>query len=243
MTLMTEVAGFDVQLKKRLASRAGHFELDVAFAAGSGITVIFGASGAGKTTVLECIAGLIRPDFERICLNGVDLTGLAVRERQIGYVFQELALFPHLTALENIGYGLRSKQKGQRDLSIAEIMESFHISHAKDRRPRSMSGGERQRVALARSLVTAPRALLLDEPMSALDYETKAGILRDLREWHSRHRIPVIYVTHSLDEVFAIADGVLQMANGKIIAEGTPAEILGAQRDALIQGLESAAQY
>jgi ABC-type Fe3+/spermidine/putrescine transport system ATPase subunit len=151
-------------------------------------------------------------------------------------------LFPHLTASENIGYGLHSKPKGEREQSIAEIMASFHISHAKDRRPRAMSGGERQRVALARSLVTDPRALLLDEPMSALDYETKSRILRDLREWHTRHRIPIIYVTHALDEVFAIADQVLQMADGKMIAEGAPTEILGAQRDALIKGLQAHAQ-
>ncbi len=240
VTQATGSAVLCVDLTKKLVSRAGTFDLDVAFSVGAEITVMFGMSGAGKTTVLECIAGLMQPDSERVLLNGTDLTRLPARERRIGYVFQELALFPHLTARENIGYGLRTLPEREKKQRIGEIIESFHIAHASDRKPRAMSGGERQRVALARSLVIQPCMLLLDEPMSALDHGTKAAILRDLREYHTQHRIPVIYVTHALDEVFAIADRVLKIANGKIVAEGKPEEVLSEEREQLIQYLNAA---
>jgi ABC-type Fe3+/spermidine/putrescine transport system ATPase subunit len=161
------------------------------------------------------------------------------RERRIGYVFQSLALFPHMSAAQNVGYGLLNITERERETQVFDALEAFHISDVADRRPDAMSGGERQRVALARSLVTRPRALLLDEPMSALDYETKTGILRDLREWHAQHRIPVLYVTHALDEVFAIGDRVLQIVEGKIVAEGKPAEVLHTQKDSLIKELQS----
>jgi molybdate transport system ATP-binding protein len=226
-------------LKKRFHSQTQDFVLDVDLSIGAEIAVIFGPSGAGKTTILECIAGLLKPDHGRVELNGKELVKLPIRERQLGYVFQDSALFPHMTARQNIGYGLQQLPPRDRESSTAEILEAFHIAHVAARRPAEMSGGERQRVALARALVTRPQALLLDEPMSALDYDTKSGILRDLRTWHSQHRIPVIYVTHALDEVFAIADRVLQIENGKIVAEGKPAEILGEQRDLLIRELQA----
>jgi molybdate transport system ATP-binding protein len=164
---------------------------------------------------------------------------LAPRQRNAGYVFQTLALFPHMTAAENITYGLKELEEKERAGRVGEILEAFRISQASARRPAEMSGGERQRVALARSLVTKPQVLLLDEPLSALDYQTKAGIMRDLREWHAQHRIPVVYVTHALDEVFAVGDRVIRIAEGSIAAEGKPQDVLSAERDRLIKDLQN----
>lgn len=243
---MSDAQQLDVHIVKGFHSRRPDFQLDVSFSVGREIVVIFGPSGAGKTTILECTAGLLRPDHGTISLSGqisfdsqrkIHIPG---RDRKVGYVFQTLALFPHMTAAQNIAYGLRALDSSQRADRVIEVLESFRISKVADRRPAEISGGERQRVALARSLVTKPRALLLDEPLSALDYETKADILRDLRQWHAQHPIPVIYVTHAVDEVFAIGDRVLRIAEGKISAEGLPTEVLAAERDRLIKDLQAA---
>ena len=235
----------DVRISKRY-SGLHPFTLDVSFTISDEIAVTFGASGAGKTTILECISGLSAPDGGRVALGDSVLfdsaakRNIAVRERRVGYVFQTLALFPHLTAKQNIAYGLQNLDPAERQQRIAEVLEAFCITHVKERKPAAMSGGEQQRVALARSLVTEPRILLLDEPMSALDYETKTGILADLRRWHSQHRIPVLYVTHSIDEVFAIGNRVLRLSEGNIVADGKPAEVLAVELERLKKDLQSA---
>lgn len=232
-----------VCLGKSFVPRGQSFRLKAEFAVGKEIAVIFGPSGAGKTTILECIAGLMRPDSGRISLNdrtlfdGESHISVPVRERRLGYVFQSLALFPHMTAAENVAYGLSHINERLRESEVLDALEAFGIATIAERTPAQMSSGERQRVALARSLVTQPRALLLDEPMSALDLETKAAILNDLREYHAQHQMPVLYVTHALDEVFAIADRVLKIANGAIIAEGKPQDILAEERERLITRL------
>ena len=198
------------------------FTLDVRFSAPPGITVLFGASGSGKTTILDCIAGLLTPERVQLRVGDLDLAPLPATARRVGYVFQTLALFPHLTVAANVSYGART--------DINPVLESFRIAHLRRRKPGEISGGERQRVALARALVTDPRVLLLDEPLSALDAPTKSLILDDLRAWNATHRIPVLYVTHSREEVFALAERVVVLEQGRVLAEGAPQEVLRAPR-------------
>jgi len=208
------------------------FSLDVDFSAAPGFTVLFGASGAGKTTILDCIAGLQTPDSGKISVGEVDLfdsdrqVDVSPRLRRLGYLFQTVALFPHLTGKQNIEYGLNSLGEHERTTRTGEVAGSFGISEILHRRPSQMSGGERQRVALARALVTRPRALLLDEPMTALDAVTKAKILDDLRRWNEARSVPVLYVTHEREEVYALGDRVILLESGQIVADGTPHEVL-----------------
>ena len=151
-------------------------------------------------------------------------------QRQIGYVIQDLALFPHLTAQENVAFGLHALSGTERQDRSREMLRTFRVEHIRDRRPAQISGGERQRVALARTLVTEPRALLLDEPLAALDRPTKAHILDDLRQWNDTHRVPILYVTHSHEEVFALGTQVIVLAEGRIVAQGSPHQVMGAPR-------------
>ena len=217
-----------VALQKRL----GAFTLDVDFTAGSGVTIVFGESGSGKTTLLRCVAGIARPEAGRIALGdrvlldtrrGVDVVPA---RRRIGFVFQQLALFPHLTAAGNIGYGIAHLSAAERHDRILAVAGSFRIDHVLDRRPAGLSGGERQRVGLARSLVTDPEILLLDEPLSALDYATQSRIIDDLRRWNDTRHIPILYVTHSQREVFALGNRVLLLEAGRIVSEGRPNDVM-----------------
>jgi molybdate transport system ATP-binding protein len=226
----------EVRIRKRFPHPEGSFLLNVHFRALAGFTILFGASGAGKTTLLDCIAGLVDPDDGRIVVGGEDFydaekkLNVAAWKRNIGYVHQDLALFPHLTAEENVAYGLRKLSRAERRSSSREMLQAFRIEHLRDRRPAQISGGERQRVALARSLVTEPRALLLDEPLSALDRPTKSSLVGDLREWNQNHRVPILFVTHNGEEVFALGDEVVMMDGGKIVAQGLPHDVMRAPR-------------
>ena len=181
---------------------------------------------------MDCVAGLQKPDSGRIAVGDTVLfdsekgINLPARRRNTGYLFQTLALFPHMTARQNIAYGLSSLGRPERDNRTSEIAESFGISELFDRRPSEISGGERQRVALARALVTRPRVLLLDEPLTALDAVTKSRILDDLQRWNDRHAVPILYVTHQREEVHALGDRVLVLEAGKVIADGTPHDVL-----------------
>jgi molybdate transport system ATP-binding protein len=218
-----------VTVRKRLSPA---FELDVSLIAEPGVTMLFGRSGSGKTTVLRLVAGLLRPDGGRIAVGDRLLfdsdrsVNEPVRQRRIGYVFQQLALFPHLTVAGNIEYGLAHLGAGARRERSRDIADSFHIGHLLARRPDAVSGGERQRTALARALVTNPDVLLLDEPLSALDYVTQARIMDDLRRWNEVRRIPVLYVTHAHREVFSLGDRVVVLDGGRISAEGTPYDVM-----------------
>ena len=220
------------QLRKRMAEPGHETILQVEFQAVPGFTILFGASGAGKTTLLDCVAGLATPDSGRISIgNGVvfDLSrgiDLAVAKRRVGYVLQDLALFPHLSVAQNVEYGLVHLAKTERRDRATAILSAFHIAHLARRSAREISGGESQRVALARTLVTNPAVLLLDEPLAALDTPTKARIIDDLREWNRTHRIPILYVTHSREEVFALGERVLVLDAGRIVADGTPYEVM-----------------
>ncbi len=224
----------DARFCKRFAAPAQDFVLDADFQSGPGFTILFGPSGAGKTTLLDCIAGLAKPDSGRIAIaNRVvfdpsNHTDLPVAKRHIGYVFQSLALFPHLTVEQNVQYGLADLPQAERAARASAILRAFRIPHLSSRYPREISGGESQRVALARTLVTDPAVLLLDEPLAALDASTKAKIIDDLRQWNLAHGIPILYVTHSREEVFALGDRVLVLDAGRIVAQGTPHEVINA---------------
>src|SRR5580693_2202919 len=228
--------GLTVQLQKHFSGAGRDFVLDLSFEATAGITIIFGQSGAGKTTLLDCIAGLTTPGSAKITIGNRILCDLArgtnvpVQHRKIGYVFQDLALFPHLTVGKNIEYGLPGINKSERQNKAGAILESFRIAHLRDRKPAEISGGERQRVALARALVTDPCVLLLDEPLAALDASTKSKIIDDLRTWNAAHAIPILYITHNRGEVFALGDRVIVLENGRIIADGTPHGVMAAPR-------------
>ena len=218
-----------VSAKTRLSAA---FTLDVAFDAPPGVTVLFGASGSGKSTVLRSVAGLLRPDAGAIAIGGRVLFDsatrrhLPTRERRVGYVFQHLALFPHLSVEANLAFGLHDQPASIRARKIRDIATSFNIDHLLGRRPAAISGGERQRAALARSLVTDPSALLLDEPLSALDHATQSRIIDDLRQWNAAHQIPILYVTHSHREAFALGDRVVVLDEGRVTAAGTPHDVL-----------------
>ncbi len=234
---MENAVALDCFARKRYVDGArAVFSLDIRFAVPAGITILFGASGAGKTTLLGCIAGLVPPDEGRIALAGRVIydsrTGIDVdvSRRSVGYVFQDLALFPHLTVERNVRYGLRGVDEAERERRVGEILDSFRIAPLRKSLPGDLSGGERQRVALARSLVTRPAMLLLDEPLSKLDVATKARIVDDLRAWNRALRIPILYVTHSREEVFALGERVLVLDRGCVIAEGLPQGVLGAPR-------------
>ena len=232
-----------VELRKTLPVAGNDFVLEVKFNLDAGITILYGPSGAGKTTLLDCIAGLTPPDAGRVviadrtffdCQRG---TNLPVQRRRVGYVFQNLALFPHLSAEQNIAYGLADVEPSERRTKTSAILESFRIAHVHDHKPSEISGGEQQRVALARALVTDPCVLLLDEPLAALDAITKAKIIDDLRAWNQMHRVPILYVTHTREEVFALGERVLVLDHGRIIAQGTPQAVMSAPRQETVAQL------
>jgi molybdate transport system ATP-binding protein len=208
----TLTAGVQLQ---RSSAESAPFLLDVSLQVPPGISILFGPSGAGKSTLLDCIAGLVRPDAGRIAAGEEILfdsqadVNRSPQTRRIAYVFQTLALFPHLSAEENVSYGLDGLPLEQRAARVEEILKAFRVDKLRARKPLEISGGERQRIALARSLVTQPRVLLLDEPLTGLDAELKAAIVDDLRAWNAARRIPVLYVTHTRDEVNAL--GVMRV--------------------------------
>ena len=226
--------GLTVTLHKGFSNGTSNFTLDVSFTITPGITIIFGPSGAGKTTLLDCVAGLATPDSRRIAIcdriffDQAHGRNVPVQNRNTGYVFQDLALFPHLTVGKNVEYGLSGPKEEGRKKSAATL-ESFRIANLRDRKPKDISGGERERVALARALVTDPCVLLLDEPMAALDAATKSKIIDDLRAW-MRSTTFRSSVTHNREEVFALGDRVLVLKNGRIIADGTPHVVMTAPR-------------
>lgn len=212
-------------------NRRQGFHLNVQFCLPSGVTVIFGPSGSGKTSILHCIAGLLVPDAGLISLGGEVFydsskkVNIPAQQRRIGYVFQDLALFPHMTVEKNIAFGIRVNGTEKQEL-IANALEKFRITSLAGRRPDEISGGECQRVALARAFVNQPRILLLDEPFSALDDALKQDIMTDLKHWLNESGLPVLFVTHDRDEAFALGHRVLLLQEGKIVAEGGIDEIL-----------------
>ncbi len=222
--------------KERRSAGASSFVLDVSIEVSPGITILFGASGAGKSTLLDCVAGLARPDEGQIVAGGEVLFDSArgihvpTPKRRTAYVFQTLALFPHLSAEENVAYGLTDLREEERREQVEAILKAFRVEKLRKQRPNKISGGERQRIALARSLVTEPRVLLLDEPLTGLDAELKASIVDDLRAWNVAKGIPILYVTHSREEVDALGERVIALDNGRVASTGRPMDVLDAPR-------------
>ena len=208
------------------------FALDVALALPSrGITTLTGPSGCGKTTVLRALAGLERASG-RVAVGGEvwqdDATGhfVSTHQRPLGYVIQEATLFPHLDVRGNLNYG-RTRSQGESDsIALDDVIELLGIGHLQARRTATLSGGERQRVAIARALATGPRLLLMDEPLAALDAERKAEILPYLERLHRELALPVVYVTHAMDEVARLADHLVLMRDGRIEAAGPLVELM-----------------
>jgi molybdate transport system ATP-binding protein len=212
------------------------FVLGVSVEVPAGITILFGPSGAGKSTLLDCVAGLVHPEEGRIALGEKILfdaethVELPPQRRKVGYLFQSAALFPHMSVEENVAYGLDQLHANVRQEHVTEILEAFRVEGLRTRKPAEISGGEAQRVALARALVTEPRALLLDEPLTGLDAELKSGIVDDLRAWNAAKRIPILYVTHSREEVDALGERVIALDHGHVVSSGAPMDVLDAPR-------------
>jgi molybdate transport system ATP-binding protein len=230
-----------IHIEKRFhASASPDFHLALNEEFPPGFTVLFGPSGAGKSTILDCIAGLQEPDAGRIALDEESFydsersVSLPPQNRRIAYVFQSLALFPHLSVEDNVAYGLSALAPEVRQPAIDRALRSFHIATLRRRKPRELSGGEQQRVALARCLATDPRLLLLDEPLTGLDAGLRETILQDLREWNSSRRIPILYVTHNREELGAIGERVIVLAEGRVVSRGNPRDVLDEPRSMAI---------
>ena len=210
------------------------FQLECNFQAAPEVVVLFGRSGAGKTSVLDCIAGFRPPQQGCIALGGrtlfssQDAVNLPVRQRRIGYLSQQPALFPHLTVRQNVGYGLLDLPHAGRDAKVNSILERFRIQPLAARRPAAISGGEQQRVALARTLVCEPELLLLDEPLSALDLSLKSLLLDALFDWQRERSVPMLYVTHDRSEAYSLSRRVLVMEAGRVVADGEPRQVFDA---------------
>ncbi len=219
------------QINAQFSLKRDGFALDADFSApASGVTALFGPSGSGKTTLLRCIAGLERASGT-LSMNGEiwqdKTTFLPVHQRPLGFVFQEASLFTHLSVRANLEYGYKRIAPAERKVPLEQVVEWLGLSHLIERGdPAKLSGGERQRVAIGRALLTSPRILLMDEPLSALDTRSKQEILPYLERLHLELDIPVLYVSHSMDEVVRLADHLVLMEQGRVIASGALRETL-----------------
>lgn len=219
-------------LRVRIRKTLGNFVLDADFESAGRVTALFGRSGAGKSTLVNLIAGLIRPDDGLIAIDGTVLfdsrsgIDLPTFRRRVGYVFQEGRLFPHLSVRRNLLYGMRRTPRGDRWSAFDQVVDLLGIGALLDRRPASLSGGEKQRVAIGRALLASPRLLLMDEPLASLDQARKEEILPYIERLRDEMRLPIIYVSHSIDEVARLADTLVLMAEGKAIAAGPLNQVL-----------------
>ena len=211
----------------------GDFCLDVSFRIEQpGITALFGPSGAGKTSVINAIAGVLRPKRGHILINGRVVLNtdqkifVAPRERRVGYVFQDARLFPHLNVMNNLRFGWRRAERRASEDEVRHLVNLLGLEKLLKRRPRTLSGGERARVALGRALLASPEILLLDEPLAALDVSRKSEILPYLERLGNEVKLPVVYVSHSLDEVSRVADHVIVLRQGRIALSGPIFEVL-----------------
>jgi ABC-type sulfate/molybdate transport systems ATPase subunit len=217
--------GLSIAVSKRI----GAFVLDVAFTTGDAILAIVGASGSGKTLTLRAIAGLLTPDDgniavgPRVLFDAARRINLPARERGIGYVFQQYALFPHFTVEQNIGYGLHRLSDVARRERVREVLDLVDLSGFSARMPRTLSGGEQQRVALARALAPRPSALLLDEPLSAVDTSLRRRLGEQLRHIGSSLSIPMVLVTHDMNEASRVAGRIVYLDKGRVV-DTPPAE-------------------
>jgi len=220
-------------LSVKISHRFDGFNLDVSFHAPAGVTVLFGGSGSGKTTVVNAVAGLIKPNSGRVAVDDSVLFDtdrrqwLAPHKRRLGYVFQEGRLFPHLTVRQNLLYGRWFAPKSAPREDLDHVVEMLGIGHILKRHPAMLSGGEKQRVAIGRALLASPKLILADEPLAALDHARKAEILPYFERLRDEVSVPILYVSHSAAEVARLATTVVALQDGRVVGQGPAAEVLG----------------
>jgi molybdate transport system ATP-binding protein len=233
--------GLSVKLRKKVNG----FGLNVSWEIGNELAVLFGCSGAGKSMTLQMIAGLLMPDEGFVRIGSTTMfdrsqdINLPAQQRHLGYVFQDLALFPHMTALDNILYGSNNTGKSERRERAGEMIRAFHLEGLEGKYSDELSGGQRQRVAFARALMRKPYALLLDEPFSALDNPLRVEMRQFLREIKDRVDVPIVLVTHDITEAFTVADTVIVYSHGKLVQTGTPQNILDNPSSSEVKALVS----
>ncbi len=226
-----------------IAHRQGSFELDVAFESDGRLIALFGPSGSGKTTLVNIVAGLVRPREGRVAVDGVTLVDtqrrvfLGPHRRRIGYVFQDARLFPHLTVRQNLSYGRWFAARGGVRADFAGVVDLLDLGNLLDRRPALLSGGEKQRVAIGRALLSEPKLILMDEPLASLDETRKREILPYIERLRDKARVPMVYVSHQLAEVSRLATNIAVIDGGKLAAFGPAADIV--QRLELFSGKEA----
>jgi molybdate transport system ATP-binding protein len=211
--------------------------------------VVFGPSGSGKSSLLRAIAGLLKPDIAIIDFHGATVCQTArdssptifvpAEKRRVGLVMQSPAVFPHLTASGNVAFAMRGKDRSAEQAKITQLLQIVEAESLAARWPRDLSGGQLQRIAIARTLAAEPAILLLDEPFAALDALSRQQISKNLHKWALERGVPVLTVTHNLEEVFAAGDEVLTMEDGRVMAQGTPERVLAIQRERLLQILHA----
>ena len=223
---------FDIQIKKSFSN----FDLDVTFKINEiGITALYGDSGAGKSSIINIIAGLINPDKgyikigSNILYDSENKINLPTEQRNMGYIFQEGRLFPHLTVQANLKYGHTNNSRNRSYINFDNVVDVLGIKHLLSRRPAKLSGGEKQRVAIGRALMTNPKFLLMDEPLASLDPSRKSDLLSFILDLHEKFSIPVLYVTHSKNEILRLADKVVWLDNGQVISVGNVEDVINMQ--------------
>lgn len=224
-------------IRVHVTRQLGDFSLETRFDSDTtGITALFGRSGAGKTSIVNMLAGLLRPDSGRIEIDGTILfdsdKGIHIppEKRRLGYVFQESRLFPHYSVRRNLEYGMRRITPSERRIAFDDVVEILGISALLERRPAALSGGERQRVALGRALLASPRLLLMDEPLASLDTQRKQEILPFIERLRDHFAVPIVYVSHAMDEIIRLADTLVLVDGGRVAAVG-PVEDLTSRLD------------
>jgi molybdate transport system ATP-binding protein len=221
-----------------VSHRLGRFTLEARFTSKGKLTAFFGPSGSGKTSLLNIVAGILRPDHGSVVLNDRILVDTAkgitvpMYRRRIGYVFQEARLFPHLTVRQNLSYGRWFTPREERTIPIEQVLDLLNLGHLLDRRPGALSGGEKQRVAIGRALLASPHLLLMDEPLASLDETLKEEILPFIERLRDEAQVPIVYVSHSLAEVARLATTVVSIKEGHVAGVGPPSDVLG-RRDLL----------
>lgn len=222
-----------MSLRVEVERKLGDFTLRASFAADVGVTALFGRSGSGKTSLVNVISGLLKPDCGRVEVGGRVLfdreRGIDVptARRRIGYVFQDGRLFPHFSVRRNLLYGRFFNRANERYVEFDHVVELLGLAQLLERRPAALSGGEKQRVAIGRALLASPQVLLMDEPLASIDEHRKAEILQYIERLREEVRIPIVYVSHTVEEVMRLADTVVLMSEGAVRAVGRPKDLVG----------------
>lgn len=232
-------------IEVEIRQRIGDFQLDVGFCGGDGVTALFGPSGSGKSSVIKVIAGLTQLENGRVMVDGAVLADgegrhMPTHRRRIGVVFQEARLFPHLSVRRNLRYGRLFTPKREQRVAEGPVIDTLGIGHLLDRHPATLSGGEQQRVAIGRALLASPRLLLMDEPLASLDAARRLEILPLIETLRDEFGIPIVYVSHAVEEVARLAEKVVVLEAGRVTREGAPADVfrIAADRFEIISVVE-----